>query len=359
MSYEWDWDGDTTIDDTGCAVTPDLTAGPYVGTVTATSLAGCVTSSPLAFTVELQPLVPTPTADAGCEIDPIALDCGVTEAGVTYEWDWDGDTVMDDTGCATLSHARGGGILRHGHGDERGGMRGARARVLHGGPAASHAGSAGGARVVRVNRRPWIAVSRGGGLSYTWDFDINSDTDMNGDPADDVNGTGCMTTPSYPAGTYTARVTVTTLEGCTEDADVSFDVAPAATPGEVPQTILVSRDGDELTVEWTAAPDAESHAVSRGNLDTLWEMGRYDHAADPPEQGSCDTMGALVFVDPDDATTGVNYYYLVTGLDDLRRRRGHGGLRLGRHRAPGAPPHGELPLSARWVQPCPGSWEGR
>ena len=63
-------------------------------------MAGCVESVPVAFAVDAQPLVPVPSATAGCEVDPVDLDCGPNEAGVTYEWDWDGDTTIDDVGCA-------------------------------------------------------------------------------------------------------------------------------------------------------------------------------------------------------------------------------------------------------------------
>ena len=114
VTYDWDWDGDTVVDDSGCLLSPTLPAGAYAGVVTARTAAGCVESAPVSFTVDPQPSVPLPTAVTGCEIDPVSLDCGPAEPGVIYEWDWDGDTVVDDTGCAvspTLPAAAYSGVI--------------------------------------------------------------------------------------------------------------------------------------------------------------------------------------------------------------------------------------------------------
>ena len=61
---------------------------------------------------------------AGCEISPVALDCGPDQPGVTYEWDWDGDTTVDDSGCAVSPTPRSRCVLGDDHGDDHGGMRG-------------------------------------------------------------------------------------------------------------------------------------------------------------------------------------------------------------------------------------------
>ena len=124
------------------------------------------------------------------------------------------------------------------------------------------------------------------------------------DPVLDLGPLDCA-----EAGTYTVEVR------CAGEACVGADsVNVACTGGTAPAEVIdlrVSRRGAQLTLGWAPVPAVDGHRVLRGSIGSLWVARAYDHAADASTgAGACSEPGAT-FTDPDDATDGGRWYYLV------------------------------------------------
>ncbi len=263
-----------------------------------------------------RPQDPAPTSTPACGGASVA--CGGAQAGVTY-W-WDADTSVDADGNTVpgddVDLAACDGTIAYG----AGGLHAARAW------ARDALGCVAFVNVDVASLEPAtppvpsaepgcpgaVTMLRCGSAEPTasWDFDIATDSDGNTVPDDDADAADCDAAATYAAGSWVARVTVTAAGGCTAFADVPVTIAPTTTPGEVGGD-RVRRSGAALTLTWDPAPGATSYRVSRGPIGT-W----YDHAADDAAgRGACDTAGLTTFTDPDDATDGANWYYLITAVE--------------------------------------------
>lgn len=67
--------------------------------------------------------------------------------------------------------------------------------------------------------------------TYSWDFDIAVDSDGDGDPANDEDGTGITTSHIYPdTGVYVAQLTYTDDDGVSDTDQVTITVEPDNVP---------------------------------------------------------------------------------------------------------------------------------
>lgn len=260
------------------------------------------------------PAVPVPVVTPTCSGAAVA--CGVAEAGTTY-W-WDADVAVDSGGDGINDNdadlAGCDGVIPYPDAT----VRTARAWAEDALGCRSFADADASALPAPA---PPVPVAEPGcpGADSTlrcgsaepgvsWDFDVAVDADGNRVPDDDEQATTCEALAAYPAGTYTARVTVTDAGGCSASATVTFDVLATTAPAEATGD-RVTRSGASLTIRWDPVAGAATYRVSRGTIGT-W----YDHAADAG-RGTCDSSGATTFTDPDDATDGADWYYLITAVE--------------------------------------------
>lgn len=261
------------------------------------------------------PPVPVPTSTATCA--GADVQCGLADPTLT-SW-WDGDTTVDADGDgdpandATLAACDGalaypgGGHPARAWSEDALGCRSFTDVAIDSLP---------GAPVPSPSAEPACpgmpSRLRCGSTEpvISWDFDVATDADGDTVPDDDAEDATCDPQRAYASGTHTARVTVSAVGGCASFADVTFTVAASVPPPEVPGD-RVSHAGAALTMTWSSVAGAATYRVARGTIGT-W----YDHAADDSAgRGACDTAGAVTWTDPDDATDGSDWYYLVTAVE--------------------------------------------
>jgi hypothetical protein len=346
-TYTWDTDlavdsdGDGSpgndADATGCdvsAVWPD--SGDRGVRVTARDGSGCLAGADLTVPVLADPIA-APSAVVGCAFSA-QLSCGTAEAGVSYAWDvdvatdsdGDGDPTndVDATGCDVPASWPSAGartarlVATH---DDRGCVTAGDVAVDIDEPAALRDIDGGACPGVTVDLS---CGTPDPGATYWWDLDASVDADGDGDPANDVDATGCDVMASWPAGgTYEVRGWTRDARGCVAPTTAGLlAIVDDMPPGEVPD-LRLRRSSDAVTLSWGSVPAAARYRLVRGTLDFMWSNDDYDHVADPAVgAGACDVTGLREVADPDDAATPDGWYYLVLAAAECS---GDGGTGFG------------------------------
>lgn len=97
------------------------------------------------------------------------------------------------------------------------------------------------------------------------------------------------------------------LDGIDNDCDGSIDAADGTCDALTASDLLFAAGG-KTTLTWTAAANADSHAVYRGDIPASGFAG-YNHSCEATE------VGGSTAIDADVPQPGESYYYLATGLE--------------------------------------------
>jgi len=146
------------------------------------------------------------------------------------------------------------------------------------------------------------------------------------------------------AGVYSVEVRCSGL-ACSSIDEVLVACASSEAPPET-AGLRLARRGAGLAATWRPVAVADGYRVLRGGLDALRRERAYDHVADDAEgAGACDVGLATTWTDPDDATDGSRWYYLVIPWTSCGGDGAAGFGRIGdelvpepvRHRTPSCP----------------------
>ncbi len=242
VSYEWDFDGNGTIDATGATASFTYqTSGTYTARLTVTDDEGGKDEATTVITVESPPPNIPPTAQivsnktSGDSPLPVTFDAsGSTDSDghiVSYDWDFEGDgTTVSAGAIASFTYQTAGNYsARLTVTDDDGATDDATIYIVvdNEPPTAVIAAdkTSGDAPLTVSFDGTGSTDSDGLIVAYDWDFDDDGTTDA----------TGASASFTYQAeGTYTARLTVTDDDGATDDATTAISVNPAPQPGGCP-----------------------------------------------------------------------------------------------------------------------------
>jgi hypothetical protein len=287
---------------------------------------GCMAWADLAFDTTDPPLL-EPVLVRACALD-VDIACGTLDPAFRAAWDTDladdsdgdGDPANDEdvAGCdQSLAYTSNGRqTVRLLVVDDATGCRDSEDLDFNTSPPPPVRDIAGGACPLAV-----LSLSCGNeppGATTTWDLDATTDGDGNGDPADDVDAAGCEVDASWPdEGGHDVRAWQTDADGCRFlVASGVLTIDAGAVPGEVPDLRVDHGRGRDIRLSWGGVPGSNDHRVLRGTIDSLFRGRTYDHVADDVAgAGTCHDPNR-VFDDPDDLDDSVDYYYLVTALND-------------------------------------------
>ncbi len=278
---------------------------------------------------------PSPVVVSTCDLVAV-LDCGSGDPTMRWTWDLDiltdadgdGDPAndADDTGCGVMTtYASSGTRTAQVTGEDASGNCSSLAPLpvtvtAHPAPRNLDGGLCPGATALLSCGTPLA------GETYWWDLDDTVDADLDGDPTNDADRSGCDTSVSWPTGgTHLVRGWADDGAGCVRlVAEGVLDVNANVAPGLVPD-LRVSKSADSVAFRWVGVPGAIDYRVARGTIAAIFGAGAYDHEADQPASiGACSTLAAMTFTDPDDVADPTGFYYLITGVNECGNESGTG-----------------------------------